>query len=94
MILRCCVSVSVIRRSSGFFGRMAIRFSCCDSHPMDVHEQIAVALDAEAGVGGEVRIADDRHTRFRFRRLGIGRLRLAARASQPMLTPPMRPPQS
>ena len=55
---------------------------------------IAIALNAEAGIGREVRIADDRHARFRFRRLGIERLRLAARASRPMLKPPMRPPQS
>ena len=72
MMLRCWVSVSVIRRSSGFFGRMAIRFSCCDSHPTGVHEEIAVALDPEAGIRREVRIADDRHPGFGFRRFGSG----------------------
>ena len=42
-----------------------------------VHEQVAVALDAEAVVGGEVGIADHDHARLRRRRgrLALGRRR-------------------
>ena len=32
--LFCCAAVIVTRRSSGSFGRMEIRFSCCDSQPI------------------------------------------------------------
>ncbi len=33
MTFVCCVAVSVRRRSSASFGRIEIRFSCCDSQP-------------------------------------------------------------
>src|SRR5689334_14243608 len=33
VMLVCCTAVIVTRRSSASFGRIAIRFSCCDNQP-------------------------------------------------------------
>ena len=63
---RCWSAVSVIRRSSGSRGRIEIRFSCCDSQFDGVHEQVAVALDAEPAVRGEVGVADHHDPRLRL----------------------------
>ena len=79
MMLRCWVAVSVIRRSSGFFRADGDQILLLRQPPDGVHEQIAIALDAEAGIRREVRIADDRHPGFRLRRLGIQRVRLRGR---------------
>ena len=47
MMLLCCAAVSVRRRSSASFGRIEIRFSCCDSQPIVFMKRSRLPRDAE-----------------------------------------------
>mgnify|MGYP003694443673 CR=1 FL=1 len=55
------------------FGRIEIRFSCCDSQPTMFMNRSRLPWMPSAAVGGEIRIADHDDARFRFRRVGARR---------------------
>ena len=57
----CWLAVSVMRRSCGSRGRIEMRFSCCDEPVDGVEEEVAVALESQPAVGGEVGVPEDHH---------------------------------
>ena len=82
----CWSAVSVMRRSSGSRGRIEIRFSCSVSQFTALSSQVAVALDAERAVGGEVRVAEDRDARLGRTLVRLPRIALAViRRRMPVL---------